>query len=245
MNIGAIDTKTINELKNLGYSQYEIDDAVRKYKESELQSGYDDIESSRYNDPRLTSRHSSFMTEQDDNLIKWQLELNDILERAEHILRGDIPKYVNGVLIWETNKESNNPLNERGIQEIMKILAMYINRNTILSDYDDKEINLKVFDFGRRINNFIFMMYDEIGMDTDEKRKSYDLIVGELIDMVHSAYKRALHGGERRSLREMIQVSQSHQSTGYSDSQMFGMQDQNRQVRGTLNPMRYIKGKYV
>ena len=220
-----------NELYQQGYNDTQINEALTEADNPQQQTAVD---------PRTYSQQSSFATKQDDNLIKWQLELNDILERAEHILRGDVPKYINGVLIWDVNPEPDkNPLNEWGVQEIMKLLAMYINRNTILSDYTNDEINYKVFDFGRRLNNFFFMRYDEIGMDNENKRKNYELIVGELVDLVHSSYKRALHGGERRSLREMISVSQN-QNMQSLPGQLPGVKE-----RSIFNPARLVKGRFV
>ena len=53
-------------------------------------------------------------------------------------------------------------------------------------------------------------------MDTflKEKVKNYPMIIRSMIDIVHSAYQRALEGGERRSLREARQVQQTDQITG-------------------------------
>jgi coproporphyrinogen III oxidase len=67
----------------------------------------------------------------------------------------------------------------------MKILALYVNRNKVLADYTNEEINFKVFDFGRAVNNLIFMRDFEFGMDTEEKRKNYEMLVTELKDIVH------------------------------------------------------------
>jgi len=229
------------ELKNNGYTDQQIEKALLETEEDELTEGYNE-QMDPTNDPRMDSQHSAFAVGQQDDLVKWQLELNDILERAEHILRGDVPEWKNGHMVWQPNPHpENNPLNVAGVQEILKLLAMYINRNTILSDYDNDEINFKVFDFGRRLNNYIFMRYDEIGMDTEQKRKSYETIVGEMVDLVHSAYKRALHGGERRSLREMIHISQNSQSFGQGVDPMGNRMAE----RSFLNPMRMIKGKYA
>lgn len=227
-------------LKEQGFTDQQIDSALLEVEREGLNEDFNQNE--MLFDPREQSQHSAFAVKQEDDLVKWQLELNDILERAEHILRGDVPEWVNGHMVWKSNPHpQHNPLNEIGVHEILKLLAMYINRNTILSDYDNEEINFKVFDFGRRLNNFIFMRYDEIGMDTEQKRKSYETIVGEMVDLVHSAYKRALHGGERRSLREMINISQASQSYG------MGMDPNGNhlQERSFLNPMRMLKGKYV
>ena len=241
-----ITKEQLNELKAAGYTEEQISSAMLALEENELKSSYDRTITDRNNDPRQYSQMSSFMPAQDDNLIKWQLELNDILERAEHILRGDVPKYRNGVLIWEKSEHpEKNPFNEWGIQEIMKILSMYINRNTILSDYNNEEINYKVFDFGRRLNNLFFMRYDELGMDNEQKRKNYEMLVTEMKDIVHDTYKRALDGAEKRSLREMISVSQQT-STNSNIGGGFGVNQQGQvaKERGLLNPLRYTSGKY-
>jgi len=234
------------DLKKQGFSDQEIAEALQEIELEELQMSSGIVRKGYMKDPRAYSQQSAFAVARDENLIRWQLELNDILERAEHILRGDQPKFKDGHLIWEKNPDpDNNPLNKFGVQEIMKILAMYINRNTILSDYDKTEINYKVFDFGRRVNNFIFMRYEEIGMDNEHKRKHFEIIVGELVDLVHSAYKRALHGGERRSLREMISISQSTQTQGLMTPSGVTINNAMQpRERGFLNPLRYVSGKY-
>lgn len=232
------------DLKEQGFSDFEIQKAINEIEQEDLLEGYENIRKS--SDPRRTAQHSAFATKQDENLIRWQLELNDILERAEHVLRGDIITFKDEKLIWEKNPNSQeNTLNDFGVQLIMKTISTYINRNTILSDYTNQEINFKVFDFGRELNNLIFMKYEVMGMDNEEKRKEYPMLVREMVDIVHSAYKRALMGGERRSLREMISVSQSHQTAGYgTGGVVVNAQGVPQQQRGLLNPTRYVFGKY-
>lgn len=241
--MATISIQDAEQLKNLGYTEAEIQQGLREMEQENLNATYQQYQNQTSIDPRQFSRISTFSTSQQPDIIKWQLELNDILERTEHILRGDVPKFKNGQVIWDSNPDSDkNMFNEYGVQEVMKILAMYINRNTILSDYDNDEINLKVFDFGREFNNLIFMRYDSFGMTTEEKRKNYPMLIREMVDIVHSAYKRSLDGGERRSLREMISVSQNTTSgTGVT----VNAQGQPLKERGILNPMRIIKGKYV
>jgi hypothetical protein len=237
----------VQDLKKQGFSEQEIQKALVEIEEEELSGTYQDVQQKRSFDPRQNSQLSAFATKSNDDIIRWQLELNDILERAEHILRGDIPKFVNGQVVWNKNPNPElNALNSTGVNEIMKILAMYVNRNTILSDYTNDEINVKVYDFGRAVNNLIFMRSDEFGMDTREKNKNYEIIVRELVDIVHSAYKRALDGAEKRSLREMISVSQSTAtSSQLGNGVTINASGQQQRERGLLNPMRYIKGKYT
>lgn len=240
--------RDIDEIKKQGYSEAEIQSALKEIEKEELSKSYSQTSQQRMNDPRQNSQMSSFATKQDENLVRWQLELNDILERAEHILRGDMPVFKDGHIIWEKSVDpTTNPLNELGVQEVMKILAMYVNRNTILSDYANEEINVKVYDFGREVNNLIFMRYDEFGMDSDEKKKNYPILVRELVDIVHSAYKRALDGAEKRSLREMITVSQATSTTAQMGGSGVTINNQGvpMKERGLLNPMRYVKGRYA
>jgi len=235
------------DLKSQGFSQAEIQKATQEIEQEDLMKSYGDVQQQGRADPRQYSQHSSFSARANEDIIKWQLELNDILERAEHVLRGDIVTFKEGQLIWDKNPNpESNALNNFGVHLIMKVLANYINRNTILSDYTNEEINYKVYDFGREINNLVFMKYEEMGMDSEEKRKEYPMLVREVIDIVHSAYKRALMGGERRSLREMISVSQSHQTMGgVGQGVTVNAMGQQQAQRGILNPMRYIRGKYV
>lgn len=237
----------IQELKKQGYSEQAINQALQEIEQEDLNGSYRNVQDERGRDPRQNSQISGFSTRQDESLIKWQLELNDILEKAEHILKGDVPKFDQGHIIWDVNPNPElNTLNKTGVQEAMKVLSMYVNRNTILSDYTNEEINIKVFDFSRAINNLFFLRYEDFGMDTDEKMKGYDMLVTELKDIVHSAYKRALDGAEKRSIHEMISVSQNSSTS----AQLGGGVTVNNQgiptkERGLLNPMRYVKGKYA
>ena len=118
---------------------------------------------------------------------------------------------------------------------------MYVNRNTILADYDPEEIKEKVFDFGIELNNLIFMKYEDFGLTTIEKRKNYPMLVRELIDMVHSTYTRAKYGRERDSLRTARQIAQTEQIMPANFNVNTG---QTMKERGVVNPLRYIGSKY-
>jgi hypothetical protein len=240
----SLSRQDIQELKDQGYNENDIQTAMREVERESLNSSFNNI-------PQNTSSRnnniSTFSTKANDDIVRWQLELNDILERAEHILRGDVPKIENNEIFWSPNPfPEDNALNEKGIQEIMKRLAMYVNRNTILSDYSNEEIHIKVFDFTRELNNLVYTDYDNFGMDNENKRKNYPMLIKEIEDIVHSTYKRALDGAEKRSLREMISISQAtnqnlnpYNQNGMNDNNMNGKE------RGLLNPFRYVKGRYV
>ena len=239
---GGLSQGDVQSLMKEGYSVAEIQEAVREVEQEELRGSYNQTQ--QRVDPRAMSQQSAFMPTAGDNLIKWQLELDNILERAEHILRGDILKHEKGHLIWKPQTdERHHILNEYGVQEIMRILSMYLNRNTILGDYENEEIQTKVLDFGRELNDLMFMKYEEIGLTNLEKRKNYPMLMREIVDIVHSAYTRAKLGGERRSLREARQVTQTEPLYGGQQGVTVNQMAQQR-TRGLLNPMRYIGGKF-
>lgn len=231
------------ELKDKGFTDQEISKAISELDREELEGKYDSYKNLNSKDPRAFASHSGFSSKVSDDVARWQLELNDILEKAEHVLRGDVVRFENGNVIWMPRKDpQSNTLNDYGVQLIMKCLSMYINRNTILSDFDATEVKLKTLDFGKELNNLIFMKYEEMGMDTEDKRKEYPMIVREMVDIVHSAYARAKDGRERESYRKMINVSQQNQAQQFSAGMQFPVPIP--QKRGILNPMRYVSGKY-
>jgi len=247
----VIPQSEIDKYKEQGYSEQEIAQAVGELQEeaqesSQLQQSYQRAMQQQSQDVRNYASNtlvSGGMNQ--DNLIKWQLELDSILERVEHMLRGDKPKFINGNLIFmPATSKDEIILNDFGVGEVMRILSMYLNRNTILSNYDEETINFKVFDFGNDVADLFYLKYEVFGLDTLEKRKLYPIIVRELVDVVHSAYLRALNGGERTSLHESRSVNQSEQiiPSGLG----FGINGQPvMRERSIINPKRWFGSRYA
>jgi hypothetical protein len=213
----------------------------------------------------MASNMSMFGAPSDENLIRWQLDLKEDMDRIYHLLKGhEIREDDKGNIEFvDPEDEDLKPFNEFGIKMIMNIMSFYLNRNTLLSNYDEETINWKVLDFGNDLadlihNRYEQMMitidvpkrikdltgkdatklpngkyvvdyrcedgkitYSEIGesisklIDTEvqqhlfQKIKFFPMIHRELVDAVHSAYLRALKGGERESLRTARTVTQS------------------------------------
>jgi len=129
---------------------------------------------------------SMFENNQRD-IVSQQLDLNSELERIEHILRGHLLKRLqDGNEIWveptkkvlvkftddktgeqkvqevEVVDTDRKPLNEYGVQLIMGFVISYINKNTLLSNYDETTINSKMNKLGNELNDLLYMKYDEI-----------------------------------------------------------------------------------
>ena len=229
----------VQKYKAMGYSDQEIYSAYNELQqESGLQQSYATAMNQSTMMPQTANTIIAGQMNQ-ENLIKWQLELDSILERIEHILRGDKPTMINGNMVFiPATDDKNKIFNDYGVSEIMRILSIYLNRNTILSNYDEDTINWKVLDFGKEVSDLIFLKYEEMGLDTLEKRKRYPMIVREIVDAVHSSFLRALNGGERDSLRQARNIVQN-ENIGQNQQQIYNMKE-----RSLINPMRYIFGKY-
>jgi len=198
--------QSINDLRKQGYSDSQIQQLI-----AQQQSDF----SKDFEVPKQTvnpdMEASVFESNTSEDLIRYQLELDNILERVEHILRGDTISFDDqGNRYWKKDKKGRFAvLNEYGVRMIMNILSTYITRNTILADYTKDEINEVLYNFGMELNDLIHLKYEEIGFDTDAKKKQSMMLVTQIVDLVRSSYTRALFGKERESLRESRQVYQT------------------------------------
>jgi len=154
---------------------------------------------------------------QSPNLIQWQLDIEQELELIERLLRGHrLVRDKEGNQKWEEPEDEDEALfNEKGVQEVMKFVRMYINKNLLLSNFSEEQINIRVRQFGERLTRFIYLNYEDFGMDTYYKQKHFEMVVMNFTDMIESAYMRALNGGERRSLREARTVTQNESVNPY------------------------------
>lgn len=210
--------------------------------EEYLEGFQDDILKSRDN-AQLNSlaANSMFGMRPDPNLIEYQLELDNILERIEHLLKGDIlTTDKDGNVYYKQVKDSKQRVfNDYGVQFLMNIMSFYLNRNTILSNYTEERINQILYDFGYEITDQIFINSDQMGMDTKDKEKRYSIVIMELLHTVESAYNRALGGGERESLRTARTVTQAVDN--YTGIRQPAMPPAPSPKKSILNPGTWLK----
>jgi len=102
--------------------------------------------------------------EEQVSMIREQLDLSDELNTIEHLLRGEILKTdAQGNRDWaEPDDPSMKILTEHGIYLIMNTIMFYINKNTLLSNYDIDTINDKMEDFATDLTDTIFMEYEKV-----------------------------------------------------------------------------------
>lgn len=210
METQKVPKEIYDELRKEGLNDVEIARAVTEYNKfgKDVNDEIGNIEEEEDNSGIM--RSSAFESRPTADVVRYQLELNDILERIEHLLRGDKIEVKNGNRIFVENRdESSHILNEKGVQLILSFVSPYVSRNTLLANYKKEEIDEILFNLGTILSNLIFMRYEEMGMDTCEKRKMYPSLVTQIVDMIRSCYTRAISGGERKSLTQTTHITQT------------------------------------
>jgi len=161
---------------------------------------------------------ASYQGQEDANLIVFQVDTGEMLGKIEHFLRGEFiatdeegneywakPKRKvldeKGVIKKDTEgkelEEVNTDLilfNDYGVNAVMSIIGNYIDKNTILSFYDEMRINEILADLGDEMANFIYCNYEKMGMDTEFKKTRFQLTVITILHSIESTYRRSLRG---------------------------------------------------
>lgn len=138
------------------------------------------------------------LDEQSKGLIKEQLELDEELKKLENLLRDRtqiIDEY--GKERWVEPKDNSNLiLNDAGINLVMKTIRFYINKNTLLSNYEEKIIYEKMEDFSMALANLLFMNYQKY-FYTPNEEECYS-ILRERLDKKRKAriYEAEIRGEE-------------------------------------------------
>lgn len=152
-----------------------------------------------------------FAGAQKQNLVEWQLDFRPELEDIEHLLRCDIiVRDKDGQEHWSPNPNNNYIVfNSQGVNDIIRYIRMFLNKNKVLSFYKAEEIKPRVRMLGHELRCLILNNYEEYGMDTPYKQNNYSFMVLTITDMIDSAYRRAINGEERRDLNQARVVQQN------------------------------------
>lgn len=188
------------------------------------------------------SQAGSGISQIQNSIVEWQLDLSKEFELIYHQLRGHIIKRdKEGNEFWTPSEDPEQQLlNEKGAQEVEKIIRNYLNKNTLLSNFDIKIINKRVGEFAHRLRRFIYLNYEDFGLDTYYKQKHFEMLVMNIVDMIESAYLRAMGGGERQSLTTIRQVIQTE---SFDQNKVMNQVPHITRGGGSkLNPVNWFKG---
>jgi len=166
---------------------------------------------SESNTAKMSQAVTMFSGEESDNLIKWQLDIEKSLLRIERLLRKQIPKRdpKTQAIYYVDPLPENQLFNEYGVNEIMNLLSWYVNKEVILSVYQDEQIDLIMKQFGEEVIDFIYTNMENFGLDTEEKKRSYPIICMNIINIVDATYRKALDGTTLENLKTARVVNQT------------------------------------
>lgn len=106
------------------------------------------------------------LREAERNIISEQIDLTEIKDEVENLLRGRIIKENpkgSGITKWtDPDDPEMKVLSEHGVHLIMNTISFYLNKNTLLSNYDEDTIFVKMEDFSEALADTIFMEYEKV-----------------------------------------------------------------------------------
>ena len=102
------------------------------------------------------------MEEQEMNLAEAQLDVEQTLTRITHLLQQDVLKLnTSGAMEWIPLKdEKKRVLTNEGVDRIMQVMQSYINKETLLSNFDEDTIKRRMLEFSLAFNSLIFLKYE-------------------------------------------------------------------------------------
>lgn len=185
----------------MGEEQYSDD-----ISQDDLDTLRDNFEQENQNPEMIRGAMNSLgESNKDSNFLHIQISNSEMLEKLEHFYRGDT---------WGQDKEGNYgwvtptnlelvTFNDFGVSTMMDIITKYIDKNTILSYYNEERIYEIVGDLGDEIILLMLSNYKQMGMDSYFKKTKFRIVITTTLHMIESAYRRALRG------KTMEEVNQS------------------------------------
>lgn len=102
------------------------------------------------------------MEDIEKNLAEAQLDCEETLNKINHLLRQDILKLGDEqILEWfAIDDEKKRVLTDEGVERIMQVMVSYINKESLLSNFDDKTIMRRMLEFSLALNSLLFLKYE-------------------------------------------------------------------------------------
>ena len=141
-----------------------------------------------------------YLEEQEKGIVNVQLEVDSIKSDVYHLLRQDVYKMKEGEIgDWkEIEDKRQRTLSDWGVDRIMQIIHFYVNKNTLLSNFSEDQINRIMLKFVKELNDLILLKYQVIfrtssfeeckqiileRIEEQEKMKSFSMeILGKIPD---------------------------------------------------------------
>jgi len=106
----------------------------------------------------------NFNKQEEQSITREQLDLSEEISRIDYLIKGySLEPGQDGVLRWvEPNDKDMIIFSEYGIHLIRNTICWYLNKNLLLSNFDEETIRKKMWDFTNDLIDTIFMEYDKV-----------------------------------------------------------------------------------
>ncbi len=150
-------------------------------------------------------------TSKQENLIQYQIENIELLDKLEHFYRGEyLGVLESGDTGWVKPKdETQIPLNDFGVSAMMEIVSKYIDKNTTLSYYSEMRIYEIMADLGDELVLFVLSNYEKMGMSDKFRKTKFRLLIVTTLHMVESTYRKAIGGKTIEEINQSRIITQS------------------------------------
>jgi len=118
----------------------------------------------------VRQQQEAFMQQEDKSVVKEQLDLSEEITRIDYLIKGySLEPGTNGLQWVKPKNEEMIIFSEYGIHLIRNTICWYLNKNLLLSNFDDATIRKKMWDFTNDLIDTIFMEYDKVFLYPDVK----------------------------------------------------------------------------
>lgn len=109
-----------------------------------------------------TAAAQYYVQEQEKTLAESQLDCNKTLTEIYHLLKQDVLAPTSeGIVDWKANpNQSERALTDVGVERIMQLMKSYVNKETLLSNFDEDQINRRMLEFCKSLNANMMMKYE-------------------------------------------------------------------------------------
>lgn len=116
-------------------------------------------------------QQAKLLESEQSNMAHEQLNIEEEIENLTNLLRGRVAmRNPEGELIWmEPKSKEEVLLTEDGINLIINTVRFYVNKNTLLANYDEDTILSKMEDLSTSLADALFMNYEKYFLYPTEK----------------------------------------------------------------------------
>lgn len=111
---------------------------------------------------------SSYSEAKNPNLVEFQLDLTEEKDKLEHTLSAheiDRRPTPTGEIeeVWVEPKDIRlKTFSVYGVKLIMNLVNLYLNKDVLLSNFSEEQIQLKIYNFANELNDLIYTNFEEL-----------------------------------------------------------------------------------